>query len=854
MPSFKTFYVAPSLPPKLDFLRELAYNLWWTWNTDAISLFMRLDPDLWEETNHNPVMLLSRVSQEKLRQAEADEGFTSSMDSVRQAFRKYLDNSTPWFKSLPLTPSNILVAYFSAEYGLTECLPLYSGGLGILAGDHLKSSSEIGLPLIGVGILYEKGYFRQYLNPDGWQQEYYPVADYSFLPIRLMENRDGSPLVFPVQFPDREVFVQVWKADVGRNRLLLLDTNIERNAQRDQDIADYLYGGDIEMRLCQELILGIGGIKALGAAGYDPTVFHMNEGHAAFMSLERIRALIEKNGLSFKEAREIVASSNVFTTHTPVPAGSDHFPPRLVAKYFQSYVEKLGISMDEFLALGRKNPGDDKEHFCMTVLALRLSYLHNGVAELHGRTSRKLWQDVWPQVMADEVPISHVTNGVCHKAWVSVEFQDLYDRYLGPRWSESPEDPEIWKRADLIPGEELWRRHERRRERLVAFARKKLQQQMKRHNASREELEAISDVLHPEALTIGFARRFAAYKRASLLFQDKARLAKILGDTERPVQIIFAGKAHPKDENGKEIIRSIIHMCREEPFNRRIVFIEDHDMNVARYLVQGCDVWLNNPRRPLEASGTSGMKAALNCVLNCSVLDGWWAEAYRPDIGWSIGQGEEYDEAEYCDSVESRYLYTILEKEIVPLFYDRGRDLRPRGWVEKMKSSIRMLGPVFTTNRMVREYTERFYMAADIRHNNLAKDNFEGARTLAAWKERIAGRWEGVRIVDVETTLGRQELVVGDHADFTVKVRLGDELGESDIRVEIVYGPMGSTGKLSRINKVEARFEKKTDDGTSLFSGRIRCRESGRRGYAVRILPKHEYLKHPSELDLIKWG
>jgi starch phosphorylase len=854
MPHFKSFYIAPAIPPKLEFLKELAYNLWWTWNPDAISLFLRLDPELWEETNHNPVMLLSRISQDKLLQTEGNDAFLDSMHGVEREFRKYMENNSTWFKNHTVTPSNLLIAYFSAEYGITECLPLYSGGLGILAGDHLKSASEIGIPLVAVGILYQKGYFSQYLNPDGWQQESYPVADYGFLPIVQEKNEDGAPLVLPLEFKNCTVHLAVWRVDVGRIRLYLLDTNIKQNAQQDQDLTDYLYGGDDEMRLCQEFILGIGGMRALSALGHEPTVYHMNEGHSAFLALERIRRLREERGLSFQEAREVVATSSVFTTHTPVPAGSDYFKPELVKRYFGGYTQKLGISMDELLGLGRKNPSDAKEHFCMTVLALKLSCYHNAVARLHEETSRRLWHGVWPELLREETPITHVTNGICSKAWVSNEFKELYDRYLGPRWPDTPEDPNRWKRVDNIPNEELWRTHERRRERLVAFARARLQNQMRRQNAAQRDIEAVSEILNPKALTIGFARRFASYKRANMIFSDRERLARILSDGERPVQIIFAGKAHPRDEHGKEIIRSIIHMCREEPFNRRVVFVEDYDMNVSRYLVQGCDVWLNNPRRPLEASGTSGMKAAINGVLNFSVMDGWWDEAYGPDLGWSIGQGETYEDEEYADLVESRYLYNVLEKEIIPLFYDRGADLIPRGWIEKMKSAIRELGPVFNTGRMVREYTERFYLEADLRSFHMIKDEFQGARALAAWKDRIRKHWGGVQITGVETDLGSREIRVGESMEVSVRVRYPAELDVKDVCVEIVYGPLGISDMIKRLHKVKAGFVDHPEEHVALFRGRIKSVDSGRHGFAVRAIPSHEHVAALSEFSLMTWA
>lgn len=853
MKPFRTFDVSPQLPPKLEFLREVAYNLWWTWNPKAISLFRRLDPELWESTNHNPVMLLSKIPQEKLEAAEEDEGFISSLHELYHEYNKYFENQTTWFSSLSLTPSNLLVAYFSAEYGITECLPLYSGGLGILAGDHLKSSSELGLPIIGVGILYEKGYFQQYLNRDGWQQEKYPVADYSLIPIKTIRADDNLPVILDLDFPDRKIYFQLWEAKIGKSALILLDTNIEQNSQEDQDLTDYLYGGDIEVRLCQEFILGIGGVKALRRIGKTPTVFHMNEGHSAFLTIERIKNLMEDHKISFHEAKEAICSSSIFTTHTPVAAGSDYFPPELILKYFRKYIEKFTISEEEFLALGRQNPSDSAEYFCMTTLAMKLSYYHNGVSNLHREISRKLWRGVWPDAEKEEVPIESITNGVFHKSWVSYDFTELYNRYLGPRWAETPWEAEVWNRVDQIPDEELWRTHERRKERLIAFVRRRLARQLEQKHASKPEIDSVSEILDPKALTIGFARRFAKYKRANLLFKDIERLRKILSNDEKPVQIIFAGKAHPKDEEGKEIIRSIIHICREYPFNKRIAFIEDYDMNVARYLVQGCDIWLNNPRRPLEASGTSGMKAAVNGVINFSVLDGWWAEAYEPSIGWGIGQGETYENDEYCDMIESRYLYDILEKEIIPLFFDRKGDLLPRGWVAKMKNAIKKICPVFNTNRMVRDYTEKFYIPADTRSYILSKENFEGAKRLASWKKKIRCNWDKIKIIKVETNIEKIQPKVGDTIDFAMEIELNGDIDVKDVKVEIIHGKIDVSGNIQEMEKEKAEFVQKTERNTYIYEGKIKCRKSGRRAWAVRIIPDHELIKEHSEICLTRW-
>ncbi len=660
-----TFRVIPSLPASLERLRDLAYNLSWAWNHDAIDLFRRLDRDLWETTLHNPVLMLGTIRQERLEEVMADDGFMAHLERVGRDLDRYMQARNTWYSKNCPNGDGARIAYFSAEFGLTECLRIYSGGLGILAGDHLKSASDLGLPLVGVGLLYQQGYFRQYLNPDGWQQEQYPDNDFYNLPLTLERQLSGAPLTVEVEYPGRTVKAQVWRVQVGRVPLYLLDTNVEGNRPDDRDITDQLYGGDSDMRIRQEILLGIGGIRALEILGLRPTVCHMNEGHSAFLALERIRLLMQDCQLTFAEAREAAMAGNVFTTHTPVPAGIDRFHPDLIDQYFSGYYPRLGLSRHEFLGLGRMNPNDPNGYFCMAVLAMRLAYRINGVSQLHGRVSRQMWQEVWPQVPADEVPILGITNGIHPRSWISNDMAGLYDRYLGPRWSDRPADAKIWQQATRIPDEELWRTHERRRERLVTFARGRLRDHLEQQGGSPSEIGHADEVLDPEALTIGFARRFATYKRATLLFRDLERLARILGDKDRPVQLIFAGKAHPQDNAGKELIRQIIHLARRQEFRNRIVFLEDYDMDVARYLVQGVDVWLNTPRRPHEASGTSGMKATANGGLNLSILDGWWDEGYTPDTGWAIGGGEEYrDDQSTTRTPSSRTPSTTCSKRI----------------------------------------------------------------------------------------------------------------------------------------------------------------------------------------------
>jgi starch phosphorylase len=653
-----------------------------------------------------------------------------------------------------------------------------------------------------------------------------------------------------VDLPGRKVYAKVWRVQVGRVPIYLMDTDVPANAPEDRELSARLYGGDQQMRISQEIVLGIGGVRALRALGIKPVVWHLNEGHAAFLQLERMREYVQDEGLSFEAALWAARGDSLFTTHTPVPAGIDIFPADLVETYFRHYYPTLGLTRDQFLALGRENPRDTSQGFNMAVLAIRLASLVNGVSQLHGAVARKMWQSIWPDVPADEIPIEAITNGIHARSWISHDMAGLFDRYLGPRWIAEPANQSVWERVERIPDEELWRTHERRRERLVAFARQRLRIQLERRGVSPGEVSQAAEVLDPDALTIGFARRFATYKRATLLFRDAERLARLLNAPERPVQILFAGKAHPRDEQGKALIKEIVHQASREEFRNQIVFVEDYDMNVARYLVEGVDVWLNTPRRPREASGTSGMKAIANGVLNLSILDGWWAEAYTPELGWSIGRGEEYEDLEYQDAVESAALYNVLEKEVVPLFYTRGRDGLPRGWIAKMKASMRTLCAFFNTNRMVREYAESFYLPAVQRFWHLMEQEGAHARALAAWKRRMHQNWSKIRIGEVKADA--DALKVGDVLHVRAQVYLGDLTAE-DVQVELYLGMLDESGGIPQGAPItmEPQEEK---DGLYTFAGSIPCLNSGRFGYAVRVLPHHEDQVHPYEPELILWG
>ena len=848
-----TFVVTPSLPPELDRLRDLAFNLRWAWNHETIDLFRRLDSDLWEESGHNPVSMLGSIEQDKLEAAAKDEGFLAQLDRVAQDLEDYIQARSTWFDRTLNGKDAPLIAYFSAEFGVTECLSIFAGGLGVLAGDHLKSASDLGVPLMGVGLLYQQGYFRQYLNEVGWQQEAYEENDFNNLPISLARDGDGNPVKVGIPHPGREVIAQVWRAQVGRVPLYLLDTNMPENRPEDRDITDQLYGGGTEMRIRQEMVLGIGGYRAIKALGHSPNVYHMNEGHSAFLALERTRRYMETQDFSFAEAREAALAGLIFTTHTPVPAGHDYFSPSLIDRYMGDYFKALGLSRDEFLALGRKNPKDSKEDFCMTVLALRMAVYSNGVSRLHGQVSREMWQELYPGVPTDEIPITHITNGIHLQSWLSHEMEELYDRYLGLRWRDEVVGEDVWQRTEHIASEELWRTHERRRERLVAFCRRRLRQQLKRRGASRKAIQDANDVLDPRVLTIGFARRFATYKRATLLLRDPERLDKILNHPEHPVQVIYAGKAHPKDDPGKELIRQIVELARHEKFRNRIVFLEDYDMAVARYLLQGADVWLNTPLRPREASGTSGMKAAANGVLNLSILDGWWDEAYSPEVGWAIGRKETYHDRDYQDEVESKALYGLLEQEVVPSFYQRDSSGLPRAWIAKMKASIHQLGQFFNTHRMVDGYAEKFYVPVSEHFRTFTSDGMERATNLAAWKSLVKDAWPEVEVINV-TVPDLEQVRVDECFEVQAKLRLG-KLTPGDVSVELYLGPVDASGEIADPKIVPLTFREEVESGAYIYEASVvTCEKSGLYGYTVRVLPHHPDLVTPFIPDLITWA
>ena len=853
MQPLRVYSVVPKLPPRLKPLWELAYNYWFSWNTEIISLFSQVDHKLWRECYGNPIGFLNRLPQQTLESLAEDDFFLERLGDLRQRLEAYLARKTTSIP-FPDKTGEPVVAYFSLEYGITLCLPVYSGGLGILAGDHLKSASDLNVPLVGIGLVYQQGYFRQYLTPDGWQQERYPLYDFEQLPLTLCKDPGGSRILVSVDLRGEKVQAQIWKAQVGRVSLYLLDSNVPENQPQSRLITTRLYGGDLEMRVRQEYLLGIGGIRALSALGLRPKVIHMNEGHSAFAGLERISNFMQQNKLSFEAALELVASSSVFTTHTPVPAGNDRFPPELMQPYFEDYARKMGLAFKVFLALGREDPRNDAEHFCMPVLALKLSRFNNGVSKLHGVVSRKMWNRVWSQYPVEDVPIGAITNGVHVPTWVAQDIAALYDRYLGANWREDPDCPRVFSQAPAISDAELWRTHERLRERLVGYVRVKLREQLLARGAKRKELQVSEEVLDPQALTIGFARRFATYKRANLLLQDKERLIKIISDSPRPVQFIFAGKAHPHDNEGKKIIQELVQLCTSPECRYSMVFLEDYDMDVASYLVQGCDVWLNTPRRPLEACGTSGMKAMCNGVINLSTLDGWWAEAWRSDnsVGWAIGQGEEYEDAGYQDFVESQTTYNIIENEIIPTFYERGHGNLPRNWIRKMKESISSLVPVYNSHRMVEDYARVAYVPALDNYNRLVKSDYAAAKDLASWRMDMMTKWSNLDIRNIRAGEPDQ-LHVGDSVTVTAEVYLNG-IRPQDVEVQIYSGRLNYEGKFAQRETTVMKPVSTANDGWYLFQGEIMPLEAGRFGFTVRILPHHPLLLDSHSLGLIRWA
>ncbi len=700
------------IAPLQERLWALARNLWWSWDHNSSSLFLDLDPARWNELNHNPVALLGELPLAKLETRAAELMLHSRVNYAYRRMLEYLEADRTWGTRHAGVLRPHPVAYFSAEFGVHESLPVYSGGLGVLAGDHIKSASDLDIPLVGIGLFYGQGYFRQRLDGNGWQREEYLKTDVNQMAMEVAIGKDGRPVVVEIETRSGRIRAKVWRVDVGRRDLLLLDSDVEGNAPEDRELTSRLYGGDLRIRIRQELLLGVGGLRALKALGISPGVLHLNEGHSAFAVLEAIRMRMEEEGLGFDAAVPRISREVVFTTHTPVPAGHDRFDAGLVEEHIGPLREALGLSKESLMGLGRENPNNADELFCMTVLALRLSRRANAVSALHAEVSRAMWTGLFRDKLEDDVPIGHITNGVHVPSWLAPQMFRLYDRHLGTDWHQRSSEAKIWLGIENVDDGELWETHLNLKSQLIEFVRRRAVEQAKRRTESREELQRLERVLSPDALTIGFARRFATYKRANLILTDIERLASMVNDPKRPVQFVFAGKAHPLDEPGKRVLQQIAELMRDPKFRDKFVFVEDYDINVGRRFVQGVDVWLNNPRRPLEASGTSGQKVVLNGGLNLSVLDGWWAEAYDGMNGFSIGTGRTHSDMSVHDARDGEDLMRTLREEVIPLYYQRDRDGLPRGWIKRMKRTIRTLGWRFNADRMVMDYTLKCYVPA----------------------------------------------------------------------------------------------------------------------------------------------
>ena len=843
MSKIKTYQVFPKVPPRLSFLEKLIRNLWWCWRLDAIELFRRVDPRMWERSGRNPIVFSTLISQDRMQALAQDEGFLAHIDRVQQQFEEEIlapvDYADTFYRKKGA------VAYFSMEFGVHESLPLVSGGLGVLSGDHLKASSDVGIPMVAIGLMYRKGYFHQYLDHEGWQQEEYPETDIYHLPVMRAKDASGKEMRISVTGPSGEISAQVWVVMIGRIPLYLIDTNIPENTPEKRELTSRLYAGESETRLAQEILLGIGGMRVLESMNQTPAVIHLNEGHCTFACIERAAQIMESANIDLQTALEILPRTTVFTTHTPVAAGHDEFTVEQVKPYLQPFASRLGTDVESIIAMGQMgNIYNPHGKFSMALLGLIFSQYCNGVSKLHGEVARSMWAHAWPSRPVEEVPITHVTNGIHIASWISIENYLLFERYLGPEWYRNIHmDKEMAGRIDQIYDEELWRAREMSRSRLVRSCRSMMVKQYGRRNAPKAVMEQAENVLDPEVLTIGFARRFATYKRAYLLFMDRERLEAMLKSTKNPIQLVFAGKAHPRDNEGKELIKQVIQFAKHADVRHRIIFLEDYDINIGRHLVQGVDVWLNTPRRPYEACGTSGIKAAVNGVLNLSILDGWWVEGYAEDRGWRIGNGEQYEDWSYQDAVESRALYNVLENDVIPAFYDKKSGDTPERWVAMMKESMKMALVDFSAHLMVQNYEQKFYIPAAMNYYSLMESHAEKAGHLLHQRKRLEKAWPHVRIYPPESNL-TIPFRVGDTFTVTAEVELGD-LSPEEVEVELYYGRVKSIEEIGDSKAARMSVAENRDNGRYLYSCQVVCKAAGRFGFTGRVMPKgDDYLRN----------
>lgn len=849
---FNKITVNPQLPKRIGKLSEIANNLWWSWNTEFLRLFKIIDRDLWETCEKNPVKFLKRVSQDRLEAVVENTDFLREYDRLAKEFDDYITSKNTWFSNKYPENKKDLIAYFSAEYGLDQTIPIYSGGLGILSGDHLKSASDLGVPLVAVGLLYKNGYFHQKINGNGEQETEYNNIELSNLPINPVKDENGEELKIYVKFEKRKVYLKVWQINVGRIKLYLLDSDIDENTPEDREVTLRLYGGDQEMRIKQEIILGMGGTNLLTRAlGLNPTVYHMNEGHSAFLILELIKNIIKEKKVSFEVAKDIASSKTVFTTHTPVPAGNDIFPIGLVEKYFKEFWPRLGLDREEFLKLGMKPCTELEPGFNMGIFALKVAGKKNGVSKLHGAVSRELFGDVWPEIAANESPITYVTNGIHTCSWLAPSLKELYNKYLIPYWQDNIYKDEVWENINNIPNQELWGIHQKRKQKLFDIVKENTTNRLRKSGYSYEEINEITSKLNPNALTIGFARRFATYKRATLIFKDLERITQILNNADRPVQLIFAGKAHPADKEGQDLIKRIHEISMMPQFKGKIFLLENYNIAMSRYLVSGVDVWLNNPRRPMEASGTSGQKASVNGVINFSVLDGWWAEGYNQENGWTIGTNAEFTSYEEQDIADSQSMYRTLEEKIIPTYYEKDENGISEKWMKIMKNSITSTGGKYSTSRMLVDYTNNLYIPLC----NLTKKYYENIDNVAEfnlWKKNLYTNWKDIKITQ-KNNLNNITMDAGNNIDVKCEVQLPN-VDVSNVMAQCYYGKILDNGIVENVSIIPMKLSSKNEENkTYEYTAKIELKTGGNYGYTFRVMPKHEMLLDSENLNLVKW-
>ncbi|HEY3371488.1 MAG TPA: alpha-glucan family phosphorylase [Prolixibacteraceae bacterium] len=841
-PVWKKLFVESNIPEKLAPLKELSRNLWWVWNNEARELFQMIDADIFEECEHNPILLLDMVSYQRFLELENDDSFILKMKQVSAMLQKYLDD-----RKILQGPS---ISYFSMEYGLHDSLKIFSGGLGILAGDYLKEASDSKVNLTGVGLLYRYGYFRQNISIAGEQLSYYDAQQFSKIPVLPAFDKNGEWVSVEVEFPGRIVSARVWQVTIGSVKLYLLDTDFDGNTDEDRFVTHHLYGGDNENRLKQEMLLGLGGIRLLKKLGIESDIYHCNEGHAAMIGLERIKDLVEEKGLKYAEAKEVVRASTLFTTHTPVPAGHDSFHQDLFYRYMEKYHEKVEITWDEFLSLGKANPFED--HFNMSYLACNLSVGINGVSRLHGDVSKEILRPLYEGYLPEEIQVGYVTNGVHYSTWVAKEWKEIHHKYFGHTFPEEQLDFDVWEHIYMIPDEEIWNIKQKLRLKTISYIKQRFTDTwIKRHENPKQINEALGN-LNPYALTIGFARRFATYKRAHLLFRNLDRLAKLVNNPARPVQFLFAGKAHPADKAGQDLIKYIVEISKRPEFIGKILFVQNYDINLAKMMLQGVDIWMNTPTRPLEASGTSGEKGVMNGTIHFSVLDGWWVEGYKKDAGWALAQENSYDLNELQDELDAETIYNIFEDEILPAFYTRNMKGIPETWVSYIKNTFAQVAPHFTTARMIRDYQERFYNPQAIRSARLNASNYQIAKEIAKWKFAVSSVWEDIEVKEVQITDGiTNVLKIGENYPASVVVDLKG-LKPEDVGVEMVITENGEDNPVTLVDSLQFDVEK-IEGSIVTYKLNLQLMNSGAFGYAIRLYPKYPELPHRQDFHYLKW-